>query len=225
MTRAGAAAKKVLIVDDHPIVRHGLAQLIGQEKDLAVCGEAGTYDEALAALARGLPDVVILDLSLPGPSGLSLLKRIRELYPELPVLVLSMHEESVYAERALRAGANGYVMKGQADSAVIEALRKVLAGELYLSPESSTRLLQQFLGRARGSVGPTGIERLSDRELEVFECIGRGLSSQKIAEKLGMSVKTVEVHRVHIKRKLGIENGAQLMREAVRWVEREAGGS
>lgn len=218
-------ARRVLIVDDHPIVRHGLGQLIGQEKDLVVCGEASTCKEALEVFGQAKPDVVMVDISLPDSSGITLIKQIRDLDAEVPILVLSMHDESMYAERALRAGANGYVMKEQADSSVIEAIRKVLSGEMYVSADISARLLRQFIGGKREDPTAAGLERLSDRELEIFGYIGQGLSSQRIAEKLDLSVKTVEAHRAHIKKKLGIEDATQLMHRAIRWVEREGKGS
>jgi DNA-binding NarL/FixJ family response regulator len=196
--------------------------LIDREPDLAVCGEAADHGEALEVLASSSPDVALVDISLKDSSGLNLIKDISEQYANLPVLVLSMHDESLYAERALRAGARGYIMKEQADESVVDGLRKVLDGELCVSEELQKRMLRQYIGHPESDAAYPAMDNLSDRELEVFECMGQGLSTQKIAEKLSLSAKTVEVHRTHIKKKLNIEDSAQLMREAVRWVERGA---
>ncbi len=212
---------RILIVDDHPIVRHGLTQLIAQESDMMVCGEASSEEEALQALAESEPDVVLIDITLKDSNGINLIKQIRSQDADLALLVLSMHDESLYAERALRAGANGYVMKQQADEAVIEGIRKVLAGELFVSDEVSAKMLRQYIGGPAGEGSDSALRRLSDRELVVFGLIGRGLSTQKIADKLELSVKTVEAHRAHIKKKLEIDDAAQLVHRAVRWVESE----
>jgi len=212
--------KKVFIVDDHPIVRHGLAQLINRASDLVVCGEAATHQEAMEKIEQTRPDVLLVDISLKESSGLNLVKEVQKAFSGLPSLVLSMHDESLYAERALRVGAKGYIMKEQADESVVDGIRKVLQGELCVSAAMQERMLKQFVGQVDENSDRSGIEALSDRELEVFDLMGNGLSTHKIAEKLGLSAKTVEVHRTHIKKKLRADDGAQLMREAVRWVER-----
>ncbi len=206
----------VFIVDDHSIVRQGLGLIIDQEEDLEVVGGAGDEAEALAAMTERLPDVAVIDLSLKGGSGLDLIKAIRERSWAFPVLVLSMHDEALYAERALRAGANGYIMKEQADEAVLDGLRTVLKGELFVSREVQSRMLQQYIG---GQKELSGVETLSDRELQVFELIGQGLSTQQIADRLELSVKTIEAHRVRIKKKLNTDTASQLMQQAVLWVD------
>lgn len=213
-TRDGKA--RVLLVDDHPIVRQGLAMLINAEPDLMVCGEASTGAEALQLVRTTQPDLVMIDISLEDRSGVELIREIRAMAGELPMLALSMHDESLYAERVLRAGGRGYVMKQEATEKLLTAIRRVLAGEIYLSPRMSTRLLGQLASAAPGGdVSP--ISRLTDRELEVFTMIGRGLSTREIAEKLFLSVKTVEAHREHIKEKLGLRSSVELVRHAVQF--------
>lgn len=207
---------RVFIVDDHFVVRQGLSLIINQEEDLEVSGGAGDEPEALGALAVQQPDVAIVDLSLKGGSGLDLIKSIREKGWNFPILVLSMHDEALYAERVLRAGANGYIMKEQADEAVLDGLRSVLKGELFVSREIQARMLQQYIG---GQKELSGVETLSDRELQVFEMIGQGLSTQQIADRLALSAKTIEAHRVRIKKKLNTETASQLMQQAVLWVD------
>lgn len=206
----------VFIVDDHSVVRQGLGLIINQEEDLEVGGGAGDEAEALAAMMKQQPDVAVIDLSLKGGSGLDLIKAIRERGWTFPILVLSMHDEALYAERALRAGANGYIMKEQADEAVLDGLRTVLKGELFVSREVQSRMLQQYIG---GQKELSGVETLSDRELQVFELIGQGLSTQQIADRLELSVKTIEAHRVRIKKKLNTDTASQLMQQAVLWVD------
>ncbi|MBE3070212.1 MAG: response regulator transcription factor [Planctomycetes bacterium] len=221
---AAAAPARVLVVDDHPVVRQGLALLINHEPDLAVCGEAATAAEALKAIADTRPDVAIVDLSLKGASGLDLIKDIKVRHPGLPVLVLSMSDENVYAERALRAGARGYMMKEEATEKVLTALRRVLAGAVYLSDAMASRLLSQFVaGDAPGGGSP--VDRLSDRELEVFRLIGQGLGTGEIAHRLHLSPKTIETHRAHIKVKLGLDSGTDLLRQAIRFVEDTTGAA
>ncbi len=225
MTDSDSSPKKrVLIVDDHPIVRHGLQQMLNQEHDLIVCGEAGSAAEALEKIEELKPDVTIVDISLETLNGIELTKAIRSTNQELPVLVLSMHDESLYAERALRAGANGYVMKQEVAETVVKAVRTVVRGDLYVSEAIASRMLRDFLDGKRGRRGRVGLENLSDRELEVFELIGRGKPARAIAEMLHLSVKTVETHRGHIKRKLKLRNAAELMQHAVNWVQSEMGG-
>lgn len=221
---AAGGPAKVLVVDDHPVVRQGLALLINHEPDLAVCGEAATAAEALKAIADARPDVAIVDLSLKGASGLDLIKDIKVRHPGLPVLVLSMSDENVYAERALRAGARGYMMKEEATEKVLTALRRVLGGAVYLSDAMASRLLSQFVaGDAAGGGSP--VDRLSDRELEVFRLIGQGLGTGEIARRLHLSPKTIETHRAHIKVKLGLDSGTDLLRQAIRFVEDTTGAA
>lgn len=209
-------ASRVLIVDDHPIVRRGLAQLIEQEPDLLVCGEASDADTAVAAMAALAPDIALVDLMLKGASGTELIKKLRTLHANIPILVVSMHDEAVYAERALRAGAHGYIMKEEATGQVLTALRKVLDGDVYLSERMVGRLLRRMVGDGSTAVG---LERLSDRELEVFQWIGRGLSVNEIAKRLQVSPKTVETYRAHVKDKLHLQNSAEVMRVALQWSE------
>jgi DNA-binding NarL/FixJ family response regulator len=212
------ATKKhmVLLIDDHPIVRQGLTQLINQEPDLHVTAEAASAREALDVLEKSHPDVVIVDISLEDRSGIELIKDIRNRAPELPILALSMHDEALYAERALRAGAKGYIMKQEATEQVMNAIRKVIEGQIYVSERMASRLLDQFVGAKPGEdESPLG--RLSDRELEIFSMIGRGLGTREIANKLFLSIKTVEAHREHIKEKLKLKSGTELMRMAVQY--------
>jgi DNA-binding NarL/FixJ family response regulator len=212
------AKARLLIVDDHPIVRQGLAQLIDRQSDLCVESEAEAAEEGLQMIRDGAFDMVIVDLSLRGLSGLELIKQIKTEFPELPVLVLSMHDELFYAERALRAGAKGYIMKQEAIEKVIEAIRKVLRGEVYVSKEVSDKLLYKFISGEPGeNVSP--VERLSDRELEVFQLVGQGYGTRQVAEMLHLSIKTVESYRANIKDKLRLKNAAELMQHAVQWVQ------
>ncbi len=210
--------KKVLIVDDHSIVRHGLAMLIQQDAGLSVCGEAGTLAEATSAIESKEPDIIVLDLTLKDENGLDLLQQLRSNGNKIPVLILSMHDETTYGVKALKSGANGYVMKEQADDVIIDALQKVLSGDLYISPELSSLMLKQVVDGKTGEESG-GVGQLSARELEVFEWLGRGMSTAKIAEKLSLSARTVEVHRSHIKKKLNVEDATQLVQRAVHWVE------
>jgi DNA-binding NarL/FixJ family response regulator len=217
--KSPAARKKILIVDDHAVLREGLATQINREADLAVCGEAVTAREAVAAVERLKPDLVLADINLPGRNGLELIRDLRALRPGLSVLVLSMHDEALFAERVLRAGGRGYVSK-QADGRVlIGAIRRVLDGQIYLSDDVSTRLLGSFTGRAKPSRTLSPVELLTDRELEVFTLIGQAKETKEIARRLNMSGKTVEAHRAAIKRKLRLKTGPELTRHAVLWVE------
>jgi DNA-binding NarL/FixJ family response regulator len=212
----GKTKARVVVVDDHPIVRRGLVQMINNEGDLEVCGEAETIVEALKVMAAAKPDVAIVDLYLKGASGLELLKDVKVRYPKMPVLVLSMYDESIYAERALRAGARGYMMKEEATERVLVAIRRILAGQLYLSEAMAARLLHLFVdGRADHGTSPT--DRLSDRELEVFQLIGNGLGNSQIAAKLHLSAKTIETYRAHIKEKLNLQDSTELLRAAIQW--------
>jgi DNA-binding NarL/FixJ family response regulator len=208
--------RTVVIVDDHPIVRQGLAQLISHENDLEVVAEAGDARTGLEAVRNLAPDVVIVDLMLKDSSGIELIKEIKAMSPEAR-MVVSMHDEGVYAERALRAGAHGYIMKQEATNDVLNALRKVLSDDVYVSKEVVSRMLRRMVGG-----GPSaGIDRLSDRELEVFQWIGHGLSVGEIAEKLKVSPKTIETYRAHIKEKLGLASATDVLRVAVTWLEQK----
>lgn len=213
-------AHSVFIVDDHPIVRQGLSQLIEQEDDLKVCGEAADVKEARVALSKTLPDVVILDLSLRDSDGLELIKDIRSKYRQLPVLVLSMHDENIYAERLLSAGANGYIMKQAAADQLLTALRRVLSGGIYVSEHVGTSMIERFaVAGRRQNANP--IDRLSNRELQVLNLIGRGRTTREIAENLNLSVKTVESHRQRIKKKLNLQTSPQLVQFAVNWYSQQ----
>jgi DNA-binding NarL/FixJ family response regulator len=207
---------RILIVDDHPMMREGLRTLISREHDLAICGEAETAGQALDAVANLKPDLVLADISLPGRNGVELIKDIRSLQPAVLMLVISMHDESLYAERVLRAGARGYIMKQESGPTMIQAIRQVLAGRIYLSGKMSARILENVAGK-RAKASP--IERLSDREFEVFQLIGRGKSTVQIAEELHLSTKTVEAHRAQVKAKLDLRNMPELISFASRWVE------
>jgi DNA-binding NarL/FixJ family response regulator len=227
--KTGGSKKKekyrILIVDDHPIVRQGLVQMIGHEPDMIVCGEAESAHEALKVIATGAPDVAVVDLSLKGVSGLELLKDIKVRYPKLPVLVLSMFDESIYAERALRAGARGYMMKEEASEKVLTAVRNILAGQIYLSDTMASRLLNMaVLGRG-GDGGASPSERLSDRELEVFRLIGQGYGNTDIARQLHLSPKTVETYRAHIKDKLNLASSTELLQHAIKWTQSMGAGA
>lgn len=216
------ARARILIVDDHPVVRSGLRMLIDDEPDLFVCGEAGDADEAIRVLDAQKPDLVIVDLSLKGSSGLELIKRIKSRESGSKMLVSSMFDESLYAERVLNAGALGYVSKQEAMEKVIEAIRCVLSGRVYLSAAMSDRMLHR-LTRDHQVPERSPVETLSDRELEVFEAIGRGRTTGEIAAHLHLSVKTVETHREKIKAKLGLKSAAELYQYAVRWVLEHGG--
>lgn len=213
--------KRIVVVDDHPIVRNGLSLLIGREPDMEVCAEVGNGAEALDVILRLQPDLAILDISIEGFNGLELTKMLHGRMRQLPVLILSMHDETLYADRALRAGARGYLMKHEAPETVLRAIRLVLGGEVFVSERISARMLKDLVDGSGETGGRTGVDRLSDRELEIFERIGRGMSTGAIAEELHLSVKTVEAHRAHIKKKLKLKTAAELARQAVRWVERE----
>jgi len=222
IARARSGKQKVLLVDDHPVVREGLAERINRERDLVVCGEAQNAREALRAVASLQPDIVILDLSLPKGHGLELVKDLRTLHPDLRVVVFSMHDESVFAERALRAGAHGYVMKQEPPERLLVAIRTVLRGDYFISERASSTCLQAFFSRSTKAVTHS-VARLSDRELEIFQLIGQGVSTRKIADRLGRSVKTIETHRTRIKEKLAVKSAAELVHRATCWVESDRG--
>ena len=214
---------KILIVDDHPLVREGLADLVNKEKDLVVCGQAEDAYQAMEAIRELKPDMAIVDISLKETSGLELIKDIKIQHPGLPVLTLSMHEESVYAERALRAGAKGYIMKREATKKVVTAIRKVLRGQLYLSEKMTTRLVRKFVD-GKPEAGTSPIDRLTDRELEVFSLLGRGNGTRQISEQLHLSVKTIETYRSRIKEKLNLTSASELLQHAFQWVNSEGKG-
>ena len=214
-----AIKRAVFIVDDHPIVREGLALMINREPDLAVCGDAEESGCVLGRIAELNPDLMIVDISLHGPDGLDLLKLIRSRHSNLPVLILSMLDELLYAERALQAGANGYIMKQEATEKVLVALRRILNREIYVSERIANKMLKHYIGGAAGTHSP--MADLTDRELEVFRLIGEGHGTRQIAEELHLSVKTVESYQAHIKEKLSLHNARQLVQHAIQWSIRE----
>jgi len=208
-------ARAIMIVDDHPVMREGLIQLLAQEEDLRICGQHEEASRAFEAIGHLKPDVVLVDLALKGGSGgLELIKNVKANYPKVLLLVLSMHEESTYAERALRAGASGYVMKQEASENILLALRTVLNGGIYLSDKMSAKFMHQLVG-GRTLNGGSLVESLSDRELEVFDLIGQGRATREIAEQLHLSVKTIESHRAHIKEKLNLRSATELVHRAI----------
>jgi DNA-binding NarL/FixJ family response regulator len=213
-------AMRVLIVDDHPLLRKGVGQLIDQEKDLFVVAEAENAPKAIAAIENSQPDVALIDISLNGTSGIELLKDIKARFPKLKMLVLSMHDESVYAHRALRAGASGYIMKQEGTEKVLFALRRVLQGEVYLSERLGNRMLHTLV-HGRASLTSSPVEVLSNRELEVFNLIGQGHGTRVIAEMLHLSIKTIESHRAHIKEKLHLQTASELVHHAIQWAQSE----
>ena len=221
MVESEHEVKGVLLVDDHPIVRQGIGSLLAQVPDLRICAEAESAAEALSRIDEATPDVAIVDISLVGTDGLELTKAIRARDKDLPILIMSMHDESLYAERALRAGANGYIMKQEVSEKIVEALRRVLAGDIYVSDDVRQRILLGIrTGNADAKSAP--VDRLSDRELEVFRLIGQGSGTRQIAEQLHLSVKTIETYRAHIKEKLNLDSATELVRFAVQWVEQGA---
>ena len=212
----GPDKKRILIVDDHALMRKGLAELINGEATLEVCGEAGDLGEACAQAGKLKPDLVIADIALDGNDGVELTKELSRRWPDLPVLAYSMHEEDIYAERLLRAGAKGYVMKRHPPEVLLEAISQILRGKVFLSEHMSTRMLGKFVGSSE-SEQKTPLDKLSDRELEVYTLIGKGLSTNQIAEKLCLSIKTIETYREHLKQKLNLQSGLELVRHAVEW--------
>jgi DNA-binding NarL/FixJ family response regulator len=219
---AGSAEKKkVFVVDDHPIMREGIAQLINQSHGYCVCGEADDAAKALLDVESCRPDIVIADLSLGKTSGFTLLENLKVRHDDLPVLVLSMHDEAVYAERVVRLGAKGYLMKSEGPAKVMEAIERILAGEIYVSEKIKSRMLQK-LGEAGTRPLIPSVESLSNRELEVFKLLGEGLETQQIADVLALSVKTVEAHIAHLKEKLDLKTSRELLVYAVRWLQTEA---
>ena len=221
--RAGKPTVKktrVLIVDDHPMTRAGLVHVINHQPDLIVCGEAESAAHALDILESSRPDLLLIDITLPGKSGLELIKDVKAMQPELLMLVVSMHDESLYADRVLRAGARGYITKHEGGEKLMEAIRHVLRGKIYVSESMSAHILEIFSG-GQTRLDRSSIEKLSDREFEVFESLGEGLSSQQIAKKLHLSAKTVDAHRANIKTKLNIKTTAELISYAARWTSHQ----
>ncbi len=215
---AGRAPRRILIVDDHPVVRIGIRALIDTEDDLVVCGEAGTAPEALNAMRHLKPDAALLDVSMPGTNGIELVKLMKSEQERLAILVLSMHDESLYALRALRAGALGYVMKAHAMGHLLDAIHQVLRGNIYVSPELARQLIFRVVNSVEAGQG-SPVDDLSEREVEVLEHLGRGLGTRDIARELNLSVKTIETHRSHIKQKLNIKDAAGLVQFAHAWIQ------
>jgi len=209
---------RILLVDDHPLVREGLANLISQQPDFEICGEAGNEPQALELIGTVQPDVAIVDITLETGSGLELIRNIKALYPAVKTLVLSMHDEGLYAERALRAGARGYLMKREAAKKIIDGIRAVLAGQLYVSEKIISQMTEKFVeGGTAAAISP--VEQLSNRELEVFQLLGRGHNTRQISEHLHVGFKTVQAYNARIKEKLRLANATELLREAMRWHE------
>lgn len=210
---------RILIVDDHPILRAGLIGLVNIEKDLTVCGEAQDAAEALTALEQLAPDLILLDMSLPGKGGLELLKDIRAISPQTPVLIISMHDETLYAERVIRSGGRGYIMKQEGPEKIIQAIRKTLTGGIALSERMASQILDALSGSKSAAVS---VSTLTDREFEVYRLLGHGKEPLEIARSLHLSVKTVDTHRMHIRQKLGLKNATELIHHATRWVGQQA---
>jgi DNA-binding NarL/FixJ family response regulator len=210
--------KRVFIVDDHPVVRDGLTTIINHEKTLVVCGEADEPQDALKAISGLKPDVVIVDITLKNSNGIELTKTLKTRYPTLPVIVLSIHDESIYAERALRAGASGYLMKEVASENIVIAIRTVFSGEIYVSNKLGKHLLRKMAAAGKADAISAPIDSLSDRELEVLRLTGQGYKPSKIAKSMHLSVKTVETYRGRIKEKLNLANADELLRYAIQWV-------
>jgi DNA-binding NarL/FixJ family response regulator len=208
---------QILIVDDHPVTRAGLSHLINHQPDMIICGEAESAAQAMDVLTSSQPDLLLIDLTLPGKSGLELVKDVKAMRPDLLMLVVSMHDESLYADRVLRAGARGYITKHEGGEKLIRAIRQVLSGKIYVSESMSAHILEIFSG-GQAALDRSSIEKLSDREFEVFESLGAGLSSQQIAKKLHLSAKTVDAHRANIKAKLGMKTTAEIIAYAARWM-------
>ncbi|MDF1756228.1 MAG: response regulator transcription factor [Verrucomicrobiales bacterium] len=210
---------RILIVDDHPVVRQGLGHILSLQKDLEVCGEADSVDVAIEMVEQTDPDLVLTDLSFPGRSGLELVKDLKSIRENLPVIVMSMHDEMLYAERVLKAGGKGYLMKGTTGEQLLEVINQVLSGKVYASPAVMDHLLYSCTGVSESSKAAFPLERLSDRELEIFELVGNGKSSKEIGEQLKISPRTVDVHRSNILKKIGLTNSYELVLYAVRWIE------
>jgi len=214
-------AKRIYIVDDHPLVRQGLSQVINNEEDMEICGEAEDAPETMKGVGPANPDVIIVDISLRANNGLELIKNLKAIHENIPILVFSMHDESIYAQRALRAGAKAFVMKKESPTKVVEAIRCIIKGEIYVSPSVADQVLHQIVNGPNNAASTSPIDRLTDRELEVVQLIGRGLSSREIAESLNLSVKTIESHRAHVKEKLNLRNATELVQFSVQWVDHQ----
>ncbi len=223
---SGSSPKRtrVLIVDDHPLMRKAIRTMVDAQPDMASCGEASSVNEALEAIAAERAELAVVDISMPDGDGIDLIREIKKRWPGLPVLVFSMHDEMLYAERAIRAGASGYVMKQAPPERLVLGLRAVNKGEMFVSQQLATAMLNIFVAGSPRSVSRTGVELLSNRELQVFRGIGEGLSTVGLAQKYGISSKTVDTYRGHIKRKLGLKNANGLVHMAVRWVDKESSG-
>jgi len=221
MNNKPSEKKRIFIVDDHAMFRDGLQQLIDREADLTVCGDAAEATKALEGISKSKPDLVIVDISLSGKSGIDLIKAIKDEYEDLPVLVVSMHEESLYAERALRAGAMGYVMKQEPAKVVKTAIRKVLAGDMHLSEKMASSVISKFM-RGTDELPPSPLEKLSDRELEVFRMLGLGRGVRQIAEEMGVTIPTINSFRNRIKEKLQLSSSTEVMLHAIHWSREEA---
>jgi DNA-binding NarL/FixJ family response regulator len=222
MNNKSPGKKQIFIVDDHAMFREGLRQLIDREADLAVCGDAADATEALENINQTGPDLVIVDISLSGKSGIDLIKAIKEKHEDLPVLVVSMHEESLYAERALRAGAMGYVMKQEPGKVVKTAIRKLLAGDMHLSERMASGVISKFIRGGDDELPPSPLEKLSDRELEVFRMLGQGKGVRQIAEELGLTIPTINSFRNRIKEKLQLNSSTEVMLHAIHWSREES---
>ena len=212
---------RIYIVDDHPLVRQGLSQIINNEADMEICGEAEDAPQAMKGVGPANPDVIIVDISLRGNNGLELIKNLKAIHENIRILVFSMHDESIYAQRALRAGAKAFVMKKESPTKVVEAIRRIITGEIYVSPSVADQVLHQIVNGPNNATSTSPIDRLTDRELEVVQLIGRGLSSREVAESLNLSVKTIESHRAHVKEKLSLRNATELVQFSVQWVDRQ----
>ncbi|MCU0822099.1 MAG: response regulator transcription factor [Spirochaetes bacterium] len=213
-----AKKKKIFLVDDHPVIRQGIRQVVESHEDLAVCGEASNADDAVKEINKLKPDLVIADIMLEGSAnGIDLVKSIRERFPDIYTIVLSMHDESLYAERAIRAGARGYIMKEVAPKNIIEAIRTVLGGELYLSESQSKKIIDKLV-HGSADTGDLSLGSLSDREIEIFQLLGNGFSTKEIAKKLNLSIYTVESHKRNIKTKMKLKNSSEVIKHAIQWV-------
>lgn len=213
--------KKIVIIDDHPLMREGIATALESEMDLTVCGEASSAEDAIELIGHASPHLAIVDISLPGMNGIELIKELQALYPEVLVLVVSRHDEDLYAERVIRAGARGYVMKQEGKTVIIQAVRRLLNGGTYLSNKITDKLLMSISSSSREDSAKSPLDLLSDRELEVFELTGHGLGSAEIADRMHISPKTVQSYQTRIKNKLHLESARELVRRAVQWVEAE----
>jgi DNA-binding NarL/FixJ family response regulator len=211
---------RIFLVDDHPITRQGLVALINREHNLTVCGEADSAPVAIDLIQKIMPDIALVDVTLKTTSGIELMKHLKALRPEMPVLMMSMHDESLFAERALRAGAKGYIMKLEPSATILAAIRRVLSGELYLSEKMKEKMLHRLV-KTGGTEVVYAIDTLSDREMEVFQLIGNGYGTRQIATRLNLSVKTIDSYREHLKLKLRLDGGTELVRHAIQWVKSE----